>query len=133
MYQELQQKKKVFKLQIHLFTAALAIGILNNVKSQQSPRHDIIRLRQLHGNLKLYRDIIKILTQIICRGKDEKACGTEILAIADGGLELLWKEYQAQGTLDLPRIVDETEKKWPQRIPELLAIFKQSASSEKSV
>jgi hypothetical protein len=126
IYQELQQKKKMFKLQIHLFTAALVIGVLNKAKSQLSPNHDIIRLRQLHGHLKPYRGIIDILSQIICRNKDERACGAELLAYADGGLELLWEEYQSQGTLDLPRIVEETKNKWPQRIPELLIAFKQS-------
>ncbi|RLI44267.1 hypothetical protein DRO69_07765 [Candidatus Bathyarchaeota archaeon] len=126
IYQELQQKKKMFKLQIHLFTAALVIGVLNKAKSQLSPHHDIIRLRQLQGNLKLYRDIINILSQIICRNKDERPCGAELLAYADGGLELIWEEYQSQGTLDLPRIVEEMKKKWSQRVPELLAIFKQS-------
>ena len=130
IYQELQQKKKLFKLQIHLFTSALVIGILNDVRSQQSPHHDIIRFRQLQGNLKQYRDIINLLTQILCKGKDERDCGTEILAYADGGLNLLWQEYQAQGTLDLPRIYEETKKKWQQSIPNLLAVFKQSADGE---
>ena len=126
IYQELQQKKKMFKRQIHLFTVALVIGVLNKAKSQLSPHHDIIRLRQLEDNLKPYRDIINILSQLLCRNKDERACGAELLAYADGGLELIWEEYQLQGTLDLPRIVEETKKKWSQRIPELVATFKQS-------
>ena len=128
MYQELQQKKKLFKLQIHLFVSALAIGILNNLKSQERPRHDIIKLWQLKSDLKKYRDLINILSQIIC--KDERDCGAELLAHADGGLELLWEEYQAQGTLDLPRIFEETKKKWPHRISELLTILKQSEGNE---
>lgn len=130
MYQELQQKKKLFKLQIHLFVSALAIGILNNLKSQERPHHDIIKLWQLKSDLKKYRDLINILSQIICKDKDERDCGAELLAHADGGLELLWEEYQAQGTLDLPRIFEETKKKWPQRIPKLLVIIKQSTGSE---
>ena len=115
MYKELQQEKKIFKLQIHLFTAALAIGFINNVKSQQQPRHDIVRLNQLHGNLRLYRDTIHILTQIVCKDKDRKDCGAELLSYADGGLELLWNDYQAQGILDLPRIFEETKKIWTTR------------------
>ena len=130
MYQELQQNKKLFELQIHIFVSALAIGILNNLKSQESPHRDIIKLWQLKDNLKEYRDMINIISQIICEGKNERDCSHELLAYADGGLEFLWKEYQAQGTLDLPRILEEAKKKWSKRIPELLASLRCTYASK---
>lgn len=124
IYEEFCQKRKLFKLEIHLFASALALGILNNVKSQKKPSHDIIRLSQLSSNgHKEVREVINILSQLAYTGSDKHARGETIIAFSDGGLELLWKDIQMQGILDLPRILDENKKKWSSRIPELLAFF----------
>ena len=126
IYEELCQKKKLFKLDIHLFASALAIGILNKEKSQKKPSHDILRLSQLsreeHQEIK---EVIHMLSQLAYTKPDKRARGEAVLAYADGGLELLWKDYQTQGILDLPRILDETKKKWPSRISELSSILDQ--------
>lgn len=120
IYEELCQKRKLFKLEIHLFASALAIGILNNTCCQKKPSHDIVRLNQLlKEEHRAIKDVINVLSQIIYVGPDKRERGNSILAYADGGLEILWKDYQAQGILDLPRILDDSKKKWPNRIPEL--------------
>jgi hypothetical protein len=120
IYEELCQKKKLFKLEIHLFTSALTLGLLHNVRSQKKPTHDIVRLNQLvKEEHKEVKDVINILSQIAFTGADKRLRGETVLAHADGGLELLWKDYQAQGVLDLPRILEESKKKWTDRIQEL--------------
>jgi len=124
VYQELWQKKKLFKNQIHLFTAALAIGVLYNAHSQKKPHQDIVRIGTLSEEHKENIDVINILSQVVYVGPDKRARGAAILSYADGGLEIIWKEYQAQGMLDIPRIVEEAKKKWPDRIPELSHVFK---------
>jgi len=128
IYEELCQKKKLFRLEIHLFASALAIGILNKTCSQKKPSHDIVRLNQLlkeeHQEVK---DVINILSQIAYVGSDKRARGDAILTYADGGLEILWKDYQAQGILDLPRILGDSKKKWPNRIPDLSHILEENA------
>jgi len=131
IYEELCQKKKLFRLEIHLFASALAIGILNKAQSQKRPSHDMIRLNQLlkeeHQETK---DVINILSQMICQGPDKRARGDTVLAYADGGLEILWKDYQAQGILDLPRILEDSKKKWPNRIPELSHCLEENVPPE---
>ncbi|NIO36323.1 hypothetical protein GTO27_01320, partial [Candidatus Bathyarchaeota archaeon] len=107
IYDELCEERKLFKLRAHLFTAALAYGILHNVCSQAKPNHDIVRLSQLEKRHPTQVALIKLLAKIVCKGEDERSRSYEILAYADGGLELLWEEYQAQGTLDVPRMVEE--------------------------
>lgn len=122
IYEELCHKKKLFKLDIHLFAAALAIGLLNKAKSTKKPSRDIIRLSQLsreeHQETK---DCINILSQFAYTKPDKRARGEAIIAYSDGGLELLWGDYQTQGILDLPRIIEETKKKWPDRFSEIMA------------
>jgi len=130
IYDELCEEKKLFKIRAHLFVAALSYGISHNVRSQRKPYHDIVRLSQLEKHHPIQVKLIKLLAKIICESQDKQSCGRELLAYADGGLEILWKEYQAQGALDVPRIVEETKNKWAQRVPELLTILKQSAGSE---
>ena len=120
IYQELQQKKRLFKHQIHLFTFSLVMGILFNKKSDKTPTHDIIRLRALSSpELGLQRSLIEFLSLACSKIVKTKECETEILKYAEGGLELIWEEYQEQGILDLPRLFEKSKKHWSERIPEL--------------
>jgi hypothetical protein len=127
VYEEICHKRKLFKLDIHLFAAALAIGILNNATSTKKPIRDIIRLAQLsrdeHQEIK---EVINILSQFAYTKPDKRARGEAIIGYSDGGLDLLWKDIQTQGVLDLPRIIDDVKKKWPSRFPELLALLEQN-------
>ncbi len=129
-YEELCQKKKYFKMEIHLFAAALAIGLLENKRCENKPTHDIVRLNQLlkeeHQEI---REIINILSQVAYVGPDKRLRGDAILTFADGGLEILWKDYQAQGILDIPRILEDSKKKWPERIPDLLNSVKKDSNN----
>jgi hypothetical protein len=133
IYEELCQKRKLFRLEIHLFASALAIGILNKMRSQKKPTHDIVRLNQLlkeeHSETK---EVINILSQMVYAGPDKHARGDAILAYADGGLEILWKDYQAQGILDLPRILADSKKKWSNRISELSHSLEENAPTSAS-
>lgn len=124
VYEELCHKKKIFKLDMHLFAAALAIGILNKASSTKKPSRDINRLSQLtQDEYNEIKQVINILSQIAYPKPDKHARGESIIAYSDGGLELLWKDYQTQGILDLPRIIDETKRKWSDRFPELLHLL----------
>jgi len=127
IYEEICHKRKFFKLDIHLFATALAIGILNNVTSTKKPTRDIIRLTQLfrdeHQEIK---EVINILSQFAYTKPDKRARGESIIAYSDGGLELLWKDVQTQGVLDLPRIIEDAKKKWPSRFPEVLALLERN-------
>ncbi len=126
IYEELCQNRKLFKLEIHLFASALAMGVLSDAKSEKKPVHDIIRLSQLsrdeHQEVK---DVINIISQLVYVGPDKRARGENIIAYADGGIDLLWQDVKTQGVLDIPRILDETKRKWPKRIIELLNTLEQ--------
>lgn len=118
-YQELVDDKKLFKRSIHLFTAALAVGVVLDQKSKgKKPHHDLIRLSTVTD--KEQRSIINVLSRIACKGEDKKTRGQELLAYADGGLEKIWEEYQALGNLDLPRLLEKIKKKCSQRASELI-------------
>jgi hypothetical protein len=122
IYEELCGQKKLFKLDIHLFAAALAIGVLNDKASEKTASHDKVRLNQLTGEQhREIKEVISILAQLAYTKPDKRARGEAIIAYADGGLELLWADYQTQGVLDLPRILDEAKKKWTQRSQDLLS------------
>jgi hypothetical protein len=125
IYDELCDVKKLFKLKVHLFTTALAIGVLYELRSEKKPKHDIIRLSQLKDregewNMDEQRELIDLLARVCCKGSDKRSLGLQLLSYADGGLEKLNREYQEQGTLDLSRILEEGKKTWPRRIEELL-------------
>jgi hypothetical protein len=127
IYEELCHKKKMFRLDIHLFASALAIGMINNTTGKKKPSHDIVKLSSLSRNEhQEIKEVVNILSQLAYTKPDKHARGESVIAYSDGGLELLWKEYQTQGILDLPRIIDETKKKWPNRFPQLLSLLDQS-------
>lgn len=116
IYHELVEKKKYFKRQIELFISALSIGLVNDIKSNKTQNRDIIRLNVLETRMKDYKDLIELVSRIICIKIDQKECGNLILKYADGGLEKIWDEYQIQGLLDLPRFYEETKDKWQKLI-----------------
>ena len=106
---------------------------IKKAKSQSKFNLDIVRLRQLEPNYTTYKKIILLVSQILCFKKDLKECGPLILSYADGGLELMWREYQVQKILDLPRIYEETKSKWSNVIEEVLyPILKINTSSPSS-
>jgi hypothetical protein len=126
IYDELCDVKQLFKLRVHLFTTALAVGVLYELHSEKKPKHDIIRLSQLKDrggawNMDEQRELIDLLARVCCEGSDKRSLGSWLLSCADGGLEKLNREYQEQGILDLPRILEEGKKVWPRRIEELLS------------
>lgn len=126
IYDELCDVKKWFKLRVHLFTFALAIGILYDLRSTKKPKHDIIRLSQLKDkegewNMNEQKELIDLLVRACCGGSDKLELGAQLLSHADGGLEKLYREYQEQGILDLSRMLEEAKKKWPKRIEEFLS------------
>mgnify|MGYP001095359891 CR=1 FL=1 len=119
IYAELVDDKKLFKRSIHLFTVALAVGAILNIKSDQKKRdHDLIRLSTVTDQEQ--RLVIDILSRIVCKEPDKIARGRELLAYADGGLEKIWKDYQEVGVLDLPRLLEKLKGKCSLRIAELL-------------
>jgi len=126
IYDELCDVKKLFKLRVHLFTFALALGVLHNLRTVKKPKHDIIRLSQLKDregewNMSEQRELIDLLVRAWCKGSDKRDLGSQLLSYADGGLEKLYREYQEQGILDLSRMFEEAKKVWPGRIEELLS------------
>lgn len=120
VYAELVTNKKLFTRQAHLFVVGLAIGVAKNRKSIKSPNKDIVRMVILENNLGKYKNVIDLVTEIICFGMDEKECGQILLSYTDGGIEYLWDEYKTQGTLDLPRIYNEIKNEWPDRITAII-------------
>lgn len=126
IYDELCDVKKLFKLRVHLFTFALAIGVLHELRSVKKPKHDIIRLSQLKDkegewNMSEQRELIDILVRVCCEGSEKRELGLQLLSHADGGLEKLYREYQEQGILDLSRLLEEAKKVWPKRTEDLLS------------
>jgi hypothetical protein len=124
MYQELVETKRFFKRQIDLLTTALIIGIVNEHASEKRQNHDIIRVGQLTGNLDPFKKMLDLISDIICLNEDSSDCSKLIFSYADGGLELIWADYQAQGDLDLPRLYDDVKKKWEKILPDLIKKIK---------
>ena len=125
IYDELCDVKKIFRLRVHLFTTALVLGLLYNIRSEKKMNHDLIRLSQLRDregewNMQEQKDLIDVLVRVCCRGKDKRDSSLQMMSFADGGLKRLYEEYRLQGVLDLSRILEEAKKAWPQRIKELL-------------
>jgi hypothetical protein len=121
IYEELCRDRRIFRLDIHLFATALSIGILRKKRSDLRPNHDIVRLGQLtkseHEEIK---SIIRIARYVVHESVQEQDSRDLIINFADGGLEYLWEEYQTQGILDWPRLIDDSKQKWPNRITEIL-------------
>ena len=124
VYQELVETNKYFKRQIDLFVSALVVGLVNNYKSEKRQNHDIIRMGQLTGSLYIFKKMLNLMSDLICISEENSECFKLIFSYADGGLELMWDDYQAQGALDLPRLYDDISKKWGDRLPDVLALVK---------
>ena len=122
IYDDLCDVKKLFKLRLHLFTTALAIGVLYDLRSEKKTRHDIIRLSQLRDKegMQEQKELIDLLVRVFCIGSDKRELGLQLLSYADGGLKKLYQEYQEQGVLDISRMLDGAKKDWLQRIEELI-------------
>ena len=119
MYQELVETNRFFRRQIDLLVTSLIVGIVEGRKSKKRANHDIIRIGQLTGNLATFKHMINLLSDILCL-KETQDCSTIIFSYADGGLEYIWEDYQATGSLDLPRLYDEVNKKWVEVMPNLM-------------
>lgn len=126
IYDELCDVKKLFKLRVHLFTTALTIGVLYDLRSEKKTKHDIIRLSQLRDregewNMQEQKELIDLFVRVCCKGTDKRELGLQMLSYADGGLKKLYQEYQEQGVLDLSRITEEAKRAWSKRMEELLS------------
>jgi len=126
IYDELCDVKKLFKLKVHLFTTALAVGVLYDLRSEKGAKHDIIKLLQLRDregewNMQEQKELIDLLVRVCCKGSDKRELGLQLISYADGGLKKLYQEYQEQGVLDLSRMLEEAKKAWPQRIEGLIS------------
>ena len=116
IYDEWEKNKKFFKARHYIFTLGLAIGILNNKKSDKEKYHDIVRLGSIRDSNT--KNMINFVFAVICQGPTNDDRWKEILSYSDGGLELLWEDYQKQGIIDIAMLITETKKKWPDRIKE---------------
>ena len=118
IYQEFVEKKKIFKKKIHLFTTALAIGVITETSSKETPNHDLIRFSTVVDEKQ--KKMINILARLSCNEPDKKERGKQLQLFADGGLKKLWDDYQESGILDTPRIIEEIKGKCLERKNKIL-------------
>lgn len=118
IYKELVENKKLFAKSLHLFTSALAVGIILNKKSEKKAHHDLIRFSTV-SDLE-QKILVTTLARISCEGNDKKERGKVLLTFADGGLEYIWQEYQLAGNLDVSRLIGNIKNKCTEKTEEML-------------
>ncbi len=124
-YKELVGEGKPFNHQIDLFILALAVGFLKNIRSKSTPASDIVKLHDLSSDeARAARNLIEIVYHIGPTHRDESDRWREILALADGGLEELWEDYQISGRVYLPKMIAEADKLAGERASELWATLR---------
>lgn len=117
IYNEIVRKKKLFPAMFHFFALGLVYGILHKKKSTKIKKHDIISSDQLHDEN--IQDVIGICYMILDDGREENEILKEMFDYADGGIEELYKIFEKNGSFQLPILIQDSKKIWPERVKEL--------------
>jgi hypothetical protein len=124
IYDELVGSQGFFKRRYHLFIVALAYGILvgKKIEKKKGKPRDVFLLSTVKDEKQLL--LLETLLRMGCSSEKKTSIARKAMDFADGGLELIWKQYQELGTLDLPRLVEAMRTKCEEQIPAILELIK---------
>lgn len=113
VYRELVDDKKVFPTKHHLFAAGLVYGLLHNKRLDKKRTYAITKL--FHISDDVTTAVVDIVFWILNGGEKDAEVWAKMLAIADGGILALSEVYHTSGDLDIPHILNNATKLWPER------------------
>ena len=117
-YKELVDDKKIFAAKHQLFAAGLAYGLLHNKRVDKKRAYSITKLFQISDDATAA--VVDVVFWVMNKGGKDSEVWTEMLRVADGGVQALSDAYHAGGSdLDIPRLLDDSTKLWPKRAKEL--------------
>lgn len=116
-YTELVSKEKVFASKHQLFAAGLAYGLLHNKRLDRKRTYSITKLFQISDDAT--EAVVNVAFWTLNGGGKDSEVWTEVLRVADGGVQALSDAFHAVGGLDMPRLLDESTKLWPSRAKKL--------------
>lgn len=121
-YEKLVTRGKLFSAKHQLFAAGLVYGMLHGKRHDKKPTATINKLFTI--NDKTTTGIIDVVFWVLNDKKDGKNVWAEMLHIADGGVVSLSEMYDSSGGLDIPRLLDDAKKLWPERAKGLYNVGK---------
>lgn len=117
-YEKLVTRGKLFSSKHQLFAAGLVYGLLHDKRHEKKPTVSITKLFAI--NDKSTKSLIDVVFWVLNDKKDDKKVWIEMLHIADGGVVALREIYdQGGGDIEIPRLLDDAKKIWPERIKTL--------------
>lgn len=86
-----------------LFTYACLVGLKENNKNEEKKNNDIFQVQNINNdNLKVVKGIALTMLDV----EDGKELIEELIKYADGGIELLRKDYENDKTLSLSKYIN---------------------------
>lgn len=119
IYEDLVDVKKLFKTRYALFVLGLVYGLLHDRTCSDQPHADMVRVNSISSESA--KHIIDIAYILLDDGKDEPD-KTQLLRIADGGVEALNDIYYKTNDLDIHGLIAEAKQIWPVRVKQLAKI-----------
>ena len=117
-YEDLVVKNKVFAAKHQLFAAGLAYGLLHNKRLDKKRTYSLIKMNQISDGATAA--VVDVVFWVMNKGGKDSEVWTEMLRVADGGVQALSDAYHVGGgDLDIPRLLDDSTKLWPKRAKEL--------------
>lgn len=114
-YKELVVDKKIFAAKHQLFAAGLAYGLLHNKRLDKKRTYSITKLFQISDDATAA--VVDVVFWVLNGGRKDSEVWAEMLRVADGGVQALSDVYHASGdSIDIPRLLDESVKMWPERV-----------------
>lgn len=117
-YEDLVVKNKVFAAKHQLFAAGLAYGLLHNKRLDKKRAYSLIKMNQISDGATAA--VVDVVFGVLNKSGKDSEVWAEMLRVADGGVQALSDAYHSGGgDLDIPRLLDESTRLWPERVKEL--------------
>ena len=120
IYKELVEEKGLFPTMHQLFAAGLAYGLLHNKSLDKKPAYEFTKLYAIRDETTT--SVINIVFGVLGGTKDDLKTWNKMLRIADGGVWALNDMYRSSGDINMPALLDEAKRQWPERAEQLLRL-----------
>lgn len=120
-YDELVTSKKLFPSKYHLFAAGLVYGLLHGKRHNKKPTQAFTKLHMIGDDTIL--KVIDVVFWTLKDGRTDYEVWAEMLRIADAGVLEIDSMSKSNGGINVPRILDNCQKEWPNRANNLNNIY----------